>query len=64
VQGVATFTNYLSRLSDSGSHSQIYKELYQELSSMQRFADFNKKELRAVQAIFDAIEAQNINNNE
>ena len=56
-QGIKTFASYLNRLSAFSDSSEAYKELYRELSGMQRFADFNNKEWQAVKAIFNAIEA-------
>lgn len=56
-QGVKTFTSYLTRLSEPNSNGEALKELYRELSGMQRFVDFNNKEWKAVQAIFNAIES-------
>jgi hypothetical protein len=56
-QGIKTFTSYINKLAESNNDNKICKELYHELSGMQRFADFNSKEWEAVQAIFNTIES-------
>ena len=55
-QGVFTFTSYIARLNKSDNNSLIYDELYSELSSMQRFASFDRQECLEVQGIFKLIE--------
>ncbi len=55
-QGVNTFSSYIERLNRSEDDFEIYNELYNELSSMQRFASFDRQEWIAVQKIFELVE--------
>ncbi len=55
-QGIKTYSYYIDRLTNGQSDKSDYDDLYRELSSLQRFADFNDREWQAVLAIFNAIE--------
>lgn len=54
-QGIETFSRYIELLSATNNEQETVEELYNELSSMQRFADFNRKEWQSLQIIFSTI---------
>ncbi|MFG1495170.1 hypothetical protein ABMA57_00965 [Saccharospirillum sp. HFRX-1] len=56
-QGIQTFNYYIEELTRTNYGPQVCEYLYNELSSMQRFAEFNDREWQAVLAIFKAIES-------
>ena len=57
-QGIGTLSRYIELLSATNDEQETVEELYNELSSMQRFADFNRKEWQSLQTIFSTIESR------